>query len=665
MLDGGNAEREPEEDGATDDWRPVCPVPEDAPDPTFRHDEHGEASAHWAYVGHDGRPLGFAVRFDVDTGTSQVLPHTYCSGPGGRHEWQWVNFPKPRPLYRLDQLDGEGVPVLVTVGEEAAEAAALLFPDIATTTSPGATTDARAAGWRCMANRDVVIWAIKNGDGEHYARLVAKECKRAGAREIKIVRVPDVFPNDWNIGDSPPTGWEGDGLRCLVTGPDRCDSDADEAVELLNERHAVVLVGGNCTILNEDWDPAMKRRTVTFSSPTDFRTFHGNHFVRSGNSSKPVGPLWLTHRLRRQYSGVIFSPEEDAPGFYNLWTGFAVEPKPGERPLYLAHLRDNVAGGVEEVFNYIIAWMADAVQNPAKRPGTAIVLRGKQGVGKGICCSQFGKLFGQHFVQVTTSRHLTGNFNAHLKDALIVFADEAFWAGDKNAEGVLKAMVTEEEIHIELKGKDTIRVRNHIRLMIASNHDWVVPAGLEERRFFVVDVGEARMQDREYFQAIVDQMENGGREALLHYLLHYDLSEVDLGVFPQTEALRDQKIRSMTPVQKWWYDRLMDGKIVSNRGLWSEWVSCRTVQEEFISHARDTGYARRATETELGIELHKFVPGLQRTRRMDQGSRPWGYDFPPLSECRAAFDRLTGSKHPWPEDEDPPCPTEEPKVGHP
>jgi hypothetical protein len=35
---------------------------------------------------------------------------------------------------------------------------------------------------------------------------------------------------------------------------------------------------------------------------------------------------------------------------------------------------------------------------------------------------------------------------------LVVYADEAFWAGDKKAEGVLKAMITEDTIQIEMKG---------------------------------------------------------------------------------------------------------------------------------------------------------------------------------------------------------------------
>ena len=48
-------------------------------------------------------------------------------------------------------------------------------------------------------------------------------------------------------------------------------------------------------------------------------------------------------------------------------------------------------------------------------------------------------------------------FNQHLKDALLVFVDEGFWAGDKTAEGILKGMVTEKYFMCEPKGKDAFR----------------------------------------------------------------------------------------------------------------------------------------------------------------------------------------------------------------
>src|SRR5262249_26291796 len=88
--------------------------------------------------------------------------------------------------------------------------------------------------------------------------------------------------------------------------------------------------------------------------------------------------------------------------------------------------------------------------------------------------------------------------------------------------------VTSRQHMIERKGVDPVPVRNLIRLLVTSNNHWVVPAGMEERRFAVVDLGEAAIQNAEYFAAIDDEMANGGREALLDYLLRFDLSNVDL-----------------------------------------------------------------------------------------------------------------------------------------
>jgi predicted component of type VI protein secretion system len=80
--------------------------------------------------------------------------------------------------------------------------------------------------------------------------------------------------------------------------------------------------------------------------------------------------------------------------------------------------------------------------------------------------------------------------------------------------------------------------------------------GLEERRFFVLDISDKHMQDHEYFGRLVSQMNNGGREGMLHDLLQYDFSGIDLRRFPRTEALMDQVVNSMSPVEKFWYDRL-------------------------------------------------------------------------------------------------------------
>ena len=133
---------------------------------------------------------------------------------------------------------------------------------------------------------------------------------------------------------------------------------------------------------------------------------------------------------------------------------------------------------------------------------------------------------------IANDRLLASNFNSRLKHALLIFGDEAFYTGDKKHEGIANFMVTQEYLAIEFKGKDVIFVKNHIRLLVSPNNNWAVPTGLEERRFCVLDIGTKKVQNTKKFTAICEQIDNGGREALLYGLLHYDLAGANLKDFP-------------------------------------------------------------------------------------------------------------------------------------
>ena len=73
----------------------------------------------------------------------------------------------------------------------------------------------------------------------------------------------------------------------------------------------------------------------------------------------------------------------------------------------------------------------------------------------------------------------------------MLFADEAFFAGDRSHESILKALITEETLMIEPKGVDPFAVRNCLHLIMSSNNDWVIPAGADARRYFVLGVSDA------------------------------------------------------------------------------------------------------------------------------------------------------------------------------
>ena len=229
--------------------------------------------------------------------------------------------------------------------------------------------------------------------------------------------------------------------------------------------------------------------------------------------------------------------------------------------------------------------------------------------------------------------------------------DEGFWAGDKAAEGVIKGMITEDQILVEPKGKDAFAVKNHIRLIVASNNDWVVPAGLEERRFLVLDVSDKHMQDRPYFDEIFAQMNNGGREAMLYDLLHHDFSGVDLRSIPRTEALMDQIASSMSPVRKFWYERLNRGTLRESDSEWMKVIPTEQLYEGYLRFADKIGGRHQLTPTEFGKEIRKLCPRvikqkMQSGHHYDNG-RKNHYVFPALDECRKAFEQLVNMPVQW------------------
>jgi hypothetical protein len=350
---------------------------------------------------------------------------------------------------------------------------------------------------------------------------------------------------------------------------------------------------------------------------------------------------------------LTFAPNRHVDGAYNLWRGFACEPVQGDCSLFFEHIHSNICSGNDEHFHYVLNWMALAVQRPDSPGEVAIVLRGDKGSGKGIVARNFGALFGSHFLQVSDGKHLVGNFNAHLRDTIVLFADEAFWAGDKKHESILKALVTEPTIIIEGKGVDAEVARNYTHIIMASNDDWVVPSSEHERRFFMLDVSSARMQDTEYFNKIEEQMASGGQAALLHHLMNRDLSSFDVRKAPQTRALREQTQLSQEPYEAVMLDMLRSGVTPDLDYFKNEpnWVSVEGIVEA-IADRGEASRNRKSLHTQIGFYLRKFVElderGAAISRRIKRmcvmfGSRPTEppdeYNGP-LKEVRRTMYRL-------------------------
>jgi hypothetical protein len=417
----------------------------------------------------------------------------------------------------------------------------------------------------------------------------------------------------------------------------------------MNAKHCVISdMGGKCFVLNETIDPATGDAKVTFSTFDSLNHRYANRTKtwRAGDTEKklPFAIWWFRHPQRRQYEQVVFAPGEERHNAYNLWQGFAVAPdydnSGAKCALYLAHIRENICRGDEMLFSYILRWMANCVQHPGRPGGVALVLRGKMGIGKGEYVRHYGSLFGSNFIPVTKPEHITGRFNSHMGEAILLFADECFIAGDKQHEQILKALVTERHWLIERKGIDAVRSNSCLHIILACNNDWSVPVDAEDRRYCCIEVGDKRMRDHDFFAAVEDQMERGGRQALLGLLLKMDLTGFRAENFPRTAEHDIQRARTRRGIDAFIEEICHDGRLPCADGMCPDVAS--TSGEEHkrgfdyyirIKRANDFGHL---TPIQVKDELKKKW-GC-KTIRESAGARRTGVRFPPLPELRQMFE---------------------------
>jgi hypothetical protein len=441
----------------------------------------------------------------------------------------------------------------------------------------------------------------------------------------------------------------------------------DEKLNEINRDHFFAIEGKAAFVYREEIDPVTERRALRRTYTGAFELEMRNKFIAVGTNAmgevrhEKLGKRWLEWPGRRQFKGVVFDPRGTTPDeYYNQWHGLAAEPLDGDCSKFLNFIRDVLCSGDQKAFDYLIRWCARAVQEPATPGEVAIVLKGAKGIGKTFFASHLGELFGDHYVEMSHSRHLVGNFNAHLETAIMAFADEAFWAGDKPGEGTLKALVTSRTLLFERKGIDAHAGPNYVHLIIASNSDWVVPASPDERRFFVLDVPETRRGDHKYFAEIDAEWRQGGREAFLYHLANLDLAEFNVRNVPQTEALFEQKLLSFNSVDRWYFHLLQKGANCGpgspigrtiNDSDWVGWIETQSLYTDYQTFC-EILVVRHVPPEAFGTRLNYLLPpaGDGRKRRCQRGSadkRSWGYEFPTLNQCRAHFEKKIGFTIVW------------------
>ena len=348
-------------------------------------------------------------------------------------------------------------------------------------------------------------------------------------------------------------------------------------VEDFNKTHANVMIGTKNRIMRIEKGIGYREGLdiYCFYERDSIKKVYDNQKIKVGEKKEKNGKIvdvyenpvlaWVFHKDSRAYkNGIIFLPGKDAgEGCFNTWRGFKVSPHENRAILKRIkfHLKHVVSDGDQELYEYLVKWIAYTFQFPDRPAGSAPTMRGEKGCGKGTLGHFLRIIWGVHALYISNAKHLVGNFNGHLTDVCFLFADEAFFSGDSKHEGILKGLITEPVIAIERKGIDVIQQPNYLKILMATNSKFAVPASRDERRYCVFDVSSSKIGDKAYFDALHEDIDSEEvQAAFLYEMLHLDLSGWHIGNIPESAGLRAQRYHSMKPHQQWLGGSLINGQ---------------------------------------------------------------------------------------------------------
>ena len=451
----------------------------------------------------------------------------------------------------------------------------------------------------------------------------------------------------------------------LIESAIKSYGEGNDDIQRLNEKHAVLPVGGKARIVTfgeEDEFPGREIivMTMAFDDFAKIQNKYRHEWTdpKTGETKQTLlGDYWIKSPHRRQYdAGMAFMPHTDEQVFdnkLNLWNGFGVKPVEGDCSLFLEFMCEVICSGDKEHFDYLQKREAFILQN-RQRSEIALGLRtDKEGAGKGFYEKTLGYLLGSHWMQVNKPTYVVGKFNPHLEKLLRLTADEALFVGNHEHRNTLFSLITESKVTIEPKFVGAYNAANYLNITLTSNAKHIILASENARRFFIPTVSEHRVTDFDYFAAIQKQLNNGGYQALLYHFLNIDLSDFNVRAVPKTAGLAEQAAYTRNGIEGLVEEVCNVGRVPCPHFAWpgftitgpysidshgSEYSSFK----EWLSKSKDRELRERLSPLMITRRLCSEWGCVAERRRESGDEEKWthrtnGLQWPPLPELRQRF----------------------------
>jgi hypothetical protein len=444
-------------------------------------------------------------------------------------------------------------------------------------------------------------------------------------------------------------------------------------VKAMQQRWYAVQIGNQQTFVDRE---APSFQPISYKS---FKERHDNdatqnRWRRSKNAAfyRGKGSLWVECPLRLVHDdicmhdhvpwGTVWDGDRPLLNVFRGTTIASLDPKETGKPLtywlrpFWDHLLQVVCSNDFDKFRWLWCWLARCVQQPCAHGESAVIIKGPRGSGKTTVGEFIAAMFGGHARVVHNFSDLI-KFNGWLAQAVFVQLEEGVWGGEKKSEGPLKHLITGSRISGDLKGIQGWQFDNHTSIIITSNEDWVVPAGVGERRFAVFDMLGPEGDQKTYFDTLYGHYFNDNRHkqpgdglrVLLYALLNTNLSEFDPRRPPKTEGLAEQQIASLGPLERMCFDALDVGgfSILDEHGVvhdgFENPVPKNLFEEAYRRECKP--HEHRLDKVWISRRLGEWFGSCferKKTPYSGYGERIPIYKFKNIDECKRRFESVTG-----------------------
>lgn len=256
----------------------------------------------------------------------------------------------------------------------------------------------------------------------------------------------------------------------------------------------------------------------------------------------------------KRVDGVIFEPEElklvrrNDQEFLNLWKPSDLQPEPGDATFFENHIHYLLSD--EREANILLDFIAYQIQHPGKKVHWAVLLQGKQGIGKSYLKYVMELCLGIDNISTPSNEEVHEIYTDWASHCQLVIIEEVMARGRIDLMNKFKEKITEPYNKIRSMYKPAYRQPNRYNIMMFTNHQDAIILDRDDRRYCVF-FSEAERQSDNYYKNLWKRTKENAAH-ILYYLRTRDISNMNaLGDAPMTSAKMSIIENSRTGLEHW------------------------------------------------------------------------------------------------------------------